>query len=297
MSAPQNTVAIVYDYDQTLSPSYMQDEVVFPAFGINSEIFWRRCSELVRDHGYDNELAYMKVLLDQLGMDRPTNDELKKLGANLNFYKGLPEMFEEFRGGEDLLTAEHAAHGITVEHYIISSGMKVLIDGSRLAPYVRAIFGCEFATDPEGRITFPKRVISHTQKTQFLFRINKGFLDMAQDVNDHMDPEIRPIPFPNMIYIGDGPTDVPCFTIMKKNGGHAIAVYNPDDPSRASFKKCYSLSAHADRVRHIAPSDYRRGSHLRLLLEEIVREIADRMLTERKSASEAGLVRAPPYLA
>jgi hypothetical protein len=95
MSAPQNTIAIVFDYDQTLSPSYMQDEVVFPAFGINSEIFWRRCSELVRDHGYDNELAYMKVLLDQLGMDRPTNDELKKLGANLNFYKGLPEMFEE----------------------------------------------------------------------------------------------------------------------------------------------------------------------------------------------------------
>jgi len=224
VSAPQNTVAIVYDYDQTLSPSYMQDEVVFPAFGINSEIFWRRCSELVRDHGYDNELAYMKVLLDQLGMDRPTNEELKKLGAKLNFYKGLPEMFEEFRGGEGLLTAEHVAHGITVEHYIISSGLKVLIDGSRLAPYVRAIFGCEFATDPEGRISFPKRVISHTQKTQFLFRINKGFLDMSQDVNDHMDPEIRPIPFPNMIYVGDGPTDVPCFTVMKKNGGQASAL-------------------------------------------------------------------------
>ena len=145
MSAPQNTIAIVYDYDQTLSPSYMQDEVVFPAFGINSEIFWRRCSELVRDHGYDNELAYMKVLLDQLGMDRPTNEELKKLGAKLNFYQGLPEMFEEFRGGEGLLTTEHVAHGITVEHYIISSGMKVLIDGSRLAPYVRAIFGCELS--------------------------------------------------------------------------------------------------------------------------------------------------------
>jgi len=175
MSAPQNTIAIVYDYDQTLSPSYMQDEVVFPAFGINSEIFWRRCSELVREQGYDNELAYMKVLLDQLGMDRPTNEELKKLGAKLNFYKGLPEMFEEFCGGEGLLTAEHVAYDITVEHYIISSGMKVLIDGSRLAPYVRAIFGCEFATDNEGRITFPKRVISHTQKTQFLFVLIKAF--------------------------------------------------------------------------------------------------------------------------
>ena len=226
----------------------MQDEVVFPAFGINSEIFWRRCSELVRDHGYDNELAYMKVLLDQLGMDRPTNEELKKLGAKLNFYQGLPEMFEEFRGGEGLLTAEHVAHGITVEHYIISSGLKVLIDGSRLAPYVRAIFGCEFATDPEGRITFPKRVISHTQKTQFLFRINKGFLDMSQDVNDHMDPEIRPIPFPNMIYVGDGPTDVPCFTVMKKNGGQAIAVYNPDDSQRVGFQEMLP-AFHARRPR------------------------------------------------
>src|SRR5437879_907647 len=126
MSAPQNTIAIVYDYDQTLSPSYMQDEVVFPAFGINSEIFWRRCSELVREQGYDNELAYMKVLLDQLGMDRPTNEELKKLGAKLNFYKGLPEMFEEFRGGEGLLTAEYAAQRNTTGHSNHSAGKKVL---------------------------------------------------------------------------------------------------------------------------------------------------------------------------
>ncbi|PYI92513.1 MAG: haloacid dehalogenase-like hydrolase [Verrucomicrobia bacterium] len=263
MSTPQNTIAIVYDYDQTLSPSYMQDETVFPAFGINSESFWRRCSELVRDDGYDNELAYMKVLLDTLGMDRPTNADLKSLGEKLNFYKGIPEMFEEFRTG--LLNEEHLAHGITVEHYVISSGLKVLIDGSRLRPYVRAVFGCEFDVDEQDRITFPKRVISHTQKTQYLFRINKGLLDMSQDVNDHMDAEIRPIPFPNMIYLGDGPTDVPCFTVMKKNGGEAIAVYNPDDPAR------------------------------RMLLEEMVEEIADRIVAQRKSAAEAGTVRAPKH--
>src|SRR2546423_10782103 len=146
----------------------MQDEVIFPAFGIDGPKFWTRCTELVRENGYDNELAYMKVLLDTLGMDRPKNAELKKLGG--------------------------------IEHYIISSGLKVLLDGSRLQPYVRAIFGCEFDEDKEGRITFPRRVISHTQKTQFLFRINKGLLDMSQDVNDHMEADIRPIPFPNMIY-------------------------------------------------------------------------------------------------
>src|SRR3954464_11113799 len=117
MSAPQNIIAIVYDYDQTLSPSYMQDETVFPAFGINSENFWRRCSELVRDDGYDNELAYMLWVLDTLGMDRPTNAELKSLGEQLNFYKGIPEMLDEFQNG--LLTEEHSAQGISVEEYII----------------------------------------------------------------------------------------------------------------------------------------------------------------------------------
>ena len=293
MSTPQNTIAIVYDYDQTLSPSYMQDEVIFPTFGIDGKSFWRRCSEFVREQGYDSELAYMKVLLDTLGMDRPTNGELRRLGAQLNFYKGLPEMFDDFR--DNLLSVEQRDQGISVEHYIISSGMKVLIEGSRLAPYVRAIFGCEFAEDQQGRITFPKRVISHTQKTQFLFRINKGLLDMSQDVNDHMEADIRPIPFPNMIYLGDGPTDVPCFTVMRKNDGHAIAVYNPDDPERVGFKKCYQLSTHADRVRHIAPADFRQGSHLRLLLEQMVDEIASRIVEQRRTAIETGTVRAPRH--
>lgn len=293
MATPQNIVAIVYDYDQTLSPTYMQEETLFPAFGIDAARFWQRCGELVKEQGFDHELAYMKVMLDYLGMDRPKNSELRDLGVKMNFYKGLPEMFEEFSSG--LLTAQHEAHGIHVEHYIISSGLKVMIEGSRLAKYVRAIFGCEFAEDEEGRITFPKRVISHTQKTQYLFRINKGLLDMSQDVNDHMPKEIRPVPFDHMIYVGDGPTDVPCFTVMRKNGGQAIAVYNSEDASRTSFKKCYQLSTHADRVKHIAPSDFRRGSHLRLLLEQMVEEIADRIVEERRRDAESGTVKAPTH--
>lgn len=293
MSAPQNTIALIYDYDQTLSPAYMQEEAIFPQFGIHADRFWKQCQTLVREQNYDNELAYMKVLLDTLEMDRPTNEELRSLGAKLNFYPGLPEMFEEFQ--TELLSPEHNAYGITVEHYIVSSGLKVLLEGSRLAPYVKAIFGCEFGEDSQGRITFPKRAISHTQKTQFLFRINKGMLDLSEDVNDHMAPDLRPIPFPNMVYIGDGPTDVPCFTVMQRNGGKAIAVYNPNDPTRSSFKKCYQLSAHAERVKNIAPSDFRQGSHLRFLIEEMVQDIANSILDRHRIDLEAGTVKAPKH--
>ena len=293
MSVAQNTIAIIYDYDQTLSPTYMQEEAIFPVFGIKASNFWQRCGELVQQQGYDHELAYMKVLLDCLEIDRPTNAQLRELGSKLNFYKGLPEMFEEFQ--TSLLSPDHVAHGITVEHYIVSSGIKVLIEGSRLAPYIKTIFGCEFATDAQDRITFPKRAISHTQKTQFLFRINKGMLDLNEDVNDHMDPALRPVPFQNMVYIGDGPTDVPCFTVMRRNGGQAIAVYNPEDPTRTSFKKCYQLSTHADRVKNIAPSDFRAGSHLRLLLEEMVLEIANRIVQRHREDLAAGTVKAPKH--
>ena len=293
MAAPQNTIALVYDYDQTLSPCYMQDDVLFPQFGINPEQFWKKCNALVHEQKWDGELAYMKCLLDYLGMDNVTNRQLSELGGGLRFFPGLPELFIDLP--KSALRPEHEAAGIKVEHYIISSGLKALLDGSRLKTHVRAMFGCEFGEDAEGRISFPKRVISHTSKTQFLFRINKGMLEYDQDVNDHMPPEQRPIPFENMVYVGDGPTDVPCFTVMARNGGQGIAVYNPEDPSGRSFKKCFQLSTHAGRVKHIAPADYRQGSHLWLLLQEMVSEIADRILTHRMDERERSTVAAPKF--
>ncbi|MCX7712672.1 MAG: haloacid dehalogenase-like hydrolase [Chthoniobacterales bacterium] len=286
-------IAIVYDYDLTLSPRYMQDEAIFPHFGVDAGKFWQRCSELVEREGFDSELAYMKNLLDTLRIDRPSNADLRKLGEKLTFYPGLPEMFEELE--REALTEEQRSVGIHIEHYIVSSGLKALLEGSRLAKHVRAIFGCEFAEDEMGRICFPSRVISHTQKTQFLYRINKGYLDMSQDVNDFVPEEARPVPFCNMIYIGDGPTDIPCFTVMQRNGGHAIAVYNPEDPTRRSFRKCFELAVHAQRVRCFAPSDYRAGSQLRLILEEFIQEIAGRILGRMKEETGALLVRAPGH--
>lgn len=293
MGAPQNIIAIVYDYDQTLSHRYMQDDVLFPEYGIDPKQFWQNCNRLVSEREWDGELAYMKCLLDYLAMDHVTNDQLQSLGANLSFFPGIPEIFELLP--QLVITPEHEAAGVHMEHYIVSSGLKALLDGSRLQPHVKAIFGCEFGENEEGRIAFPKRTISHTTKTQYLFRINKGMLRYDQDVNDHMPAEMRPIPFQNMIYIGDGPTDVPCFTVMNRNGGNSIAVYNPNDSSGRSFRKSYQLCAHAGRVKHIAPADYREGSHLWLLLSEMVREIADRMLRQRHDEAEQARVAAPGF--
>lgn len=292
MAAPQNIIGIVYDYDQTLSPTYMQDEVLFPRFGINPTEFWKRSNALVHEMGYESELAYLKVMLDYLELDRPSNEELRQLGEGLQFFKGLPEMFEEL---ESVLTEEHRAMGVKIEHYIVSSGIKTLIEGSRLLPYVKEIFGCEFAEDETGRICFPKRVISHTSKTQYLFRINKGLLEATDDVNDHMPDELRPIPFPNMIYLGDGPTDVPCFTVMKRFGGNCIAVYNSEDSSRISFRKAFQLSGPANRIKYIAPADFTSGSHLRLILEELIGTTADRIVETRRRELSDATVAAPTH--
>ena len=290
MLEPQNIIAVVYDYDHTLSPHYMQEDTIFPRMGIHPQDFWAQCVALIKEKGYDQELAYMKRLLEHEKASALSNEALRDMGKDLTYFPGVPDFFGEL----NLIVQQprYAEGDIHLEHYVVSSGLKAILDGSQVAPWTKAIFGCEF-DEEDGHISFPKRTISHTQKTQFLFRVNKGLLNMDQDVNDHMPEEVRRIPFPNMMYVGDGPTDVPCFTVMKKNGGLAVAVYNSEDSSRRSFNKCYELTKHANRVHFMAPADYRPGSHLRLILERYITEIADGILERRRKGVESMRVPAP----
>jgi len=291
MAEPQNILAIVYDFDHTLSPHYMQDHTILRHAGIDPAEFWPSCTALIKERGYDQELAYMKRMLDYDPIRNLSNADLRAMGTALTFFPGVPDFFEELNAV--VHQSRYAEWDIHLEHYVVSSGLKAILEGSSIAKHVKAIFGCEFDED-EGHIHFPKRTISHTQKTQFLFRVNKGLINLEQDVNDHMPEEARRVPFRHMIYVGDGPTDVPCFTVIKKNGGLAVAVYNPLDTTRRSFKKCYDLAHHADRVHFMAPADYQNGSQLRLILEQHLTEIADGMVERRRQAVEGTRIPAPP---
>ena len=291
MSEPQNILAIVYDFDHTLSPHYMQDHTILRRAGVDPSEFWLSCTTLIKERGYDQELAYMKRMLDYDGIRKLSNADLQAMGPDLTFFPGVPDFFEELNA--IVQQTRYAEWDIHLEHYVVSSGLKAILDGSNIAKHVKAIFGCEFDED-QGHIHFPKRTISHTQKTQFLFRVNKGLIDLDQDVNDHMPEEARRVPFWHMIYVGDGPTDVPCFTVIKKNGGLAVAVYNPHDTTRKSFKKCYDLAHHADRVHFMAPADYQTGSQLRLILEQHLTEMADSIVERRRQGIEDTRTPAPP---
>ena len=258
-------VAIMYDFDKTLCTKDMQEYTFIPNLGMTATDFWTESGKISKGKKMDGILAYMYLMIDKARSAhiKIQREEFVKLGFDLELYNGVESWFERINQiGEDL--------GIKVEHYIISSGLREIIEGSSIYKHFKEVFACEFLYDENNVACWPKNAVNYTTKTQFLFRINKGILDISKDeeLNKYTPEDDRPVPFRNMIYIGDGLTDVPCMKLVKANGGYSIAVY-----TKGKRSKVEGLIEH-ERVDFISLADYSEGSDLDITVRDILCKMA-----------------------
>lgn len=262
-------VAICYDFDKTLSPDDMQAQGFIQSVGYEISEFWQESNWLAERNDMDQNLAYMfKMMETAEGRVLFTKDALLKYGAQVHLFPGVENWFRRIRDyGE--------AHGVIVEHYIISSGLKEMIEGTAIAGEFEKIYASSFFYNEKGVPKWPAQVVNYTNKTQFLFRIEKGVLDINDlGVNDAFAPEDIRVPFRNMIYIGDSDTDIPCMKLVNTYGGHSIGVYNGDKLDKS---KVYKMMREG-RIRYYAPADYSEGTQL----DELVKAIIDRTATNER---------------
>lgn len=274
-SFDKKTIALVYDFDGTLSPRPMQEYAFLPSIGVDAKSFWEESNRIASAQSADPLITYMHLLYrkaKEKGV-RIDRKDLVAQGRKVELFNGVEDWFDEIEG---YLRLQAESQGVELRHYLVSSGLTEIVEGTSIFSRFHNVFASEYWFDAYD-LPFPKRVITDTGKTQYLFRINKGVEDLGQSINSHMAENARPIPFANMIYFGDGDTDVPSMAVMRKNGGHAIAVY-PPGKSRA---KCVDLFK-AGRCDFFAPADYRPGSELfrRTCL------LIDRMLADIKVQEE-----------
>ena len=246
-------VAIMYDFDKTLCTKDMQEYTFIPNVGLTPKDFWKESNQLAKEKKMDAILAYMYLMIEKAHAARVSirRNEFVKMGKDLQFFPGVIEWFKRInRIGDEL--------GLSVEHYIISSGLHEIIEGSSIYKEFKDVFACEYLYDENDIACWPKNAVNYTTKTQFLFRINKGVLDISNDndLNTYTPEDDRPVPFRNMIYIGDGLTDVPCMKLVKINGGYSIAVFQ-----RGKKNKVEDLITN-NRVNFIESADYSEGSDL-----------------------------------
>ncbi|MCR4805040.1 MAG: haloacid dehalogenase-like hydrolase [Clostridia bacterium] len=265
MKPKRPTIALMYDFDKTLCTKDMQEYTFIPNVGMDAKAFWSEASALAKDNGMDGILAYMLLMIRKAqAADKPiTRQSFVSMGKGIELFPGVEGWFER-------VNAFGREQGVKVEHYIISSGLGEIIEGSSIYRSFTRVFACEFFYDASGVACWPKNVVNYTTKTQFLFRINKGVLDLAEDeaLNRYTPEDDRPVPFRNMIYIGDGLTDVPCMKLVKANGGYSIAVYRPRSKSTGQ-----SL-LQDDRVNFALPADYSEGGSLEQTVQGIIRKMA-----------------------
>ena len=267
----KTTVAIMYDFDKTLCTKNMQEYSFIPNVGMKPKDFWEMSEKLSKTEKMDGVLAYMRLMIVEATKHDISihREDFVKLGKNLKFYKGVEEWFDRInKYGEE--------KGVNIEHYIISSGLAEIIEGSDIFSKFKDVFACEFLYDVNGVACWPKNVVNYTTKTQFLFRINKGVTDLSDDksLNEYTPEDERRVPFRNMIYIADGLTDVPCMRLVKSNGGFSIAVYQANKESKEVSKRLME----DDRVNFAVPANYTEGEKLDL----VVKDIIDQMVIKDK---------------
>ena len=264
-------IAFLYDFDKTLCTTDMEDYAFIPSLGYTPAEFWGRANAFGWENRMDGLLAYMYTMIQECAAQNIKLDRafLNHCGESIQLFPGVREWFARINAfGESL--------GVQVEHYVISSGLREIIEGSGIAQEFREIYACEFYYNENGDACWPKLDVNFTNKTQFVYRINKGILDVSRDreLNDSMPDDSKRVPFTNMIYMGDGLSDVPCMKMMRAYGGQAIAVY------QASNRQGVEKLLADGRVDFIFPADYREGMELDLNVRDILRKrtITDRLL-------------------
>ena len=274
MAAPQNIIAVVFDFDDTLTDD--STTALLASVGIDTAEFWQEKAKSLTDDGWGPVPAYLKLILDNVGQGKPlgklTNDKLREFGAGLRFYPGVPSLFRDLRKYMN----DHPYSNPGIEFYVVSSGLKEIIRGSSIARNLTGIWGCEFA-ESRGQIRHIKNVVSFTDKTKCLFTINKGINDDAGPyaVNEKRELVDRRIPFTNMIYIGDGLTDVPCFSMLDHFGGRAFGVFDPNKAD--SPKKAWEQLVVPRRVTSMNAPKYGRTAELGSLLRTAVKRLCLQM--------------------
>jgi hypothetical protein len=264
--------ALVYDFDGTLAPGNVQEHSLLPDYlGTSPADFWARVGAETRANDADQVLVYLRLLLvvaKERGLPL-TRDILRTHGAATPFFAGVLDWF-------DRIDAHAAARGLALEHYVISSGNEEIIEGTRIHRHFANVFACRYAYDEAGHAHWPAVAVNYTTKTQFLFRINKGIDNTWNNeaVNRWQPMDERPVPFSRMIYLGDGDTDIPSMKMVRHQGGHSVAVFDPDEWAKPqSQNRVYNLIAE-DRAHFVVPADYRDGSQLDITIKGVLGRIA-----------------------
>ena len=258
-------VAFLYDFDKTLCTTDMQNYAFIPSLGMTPAEFWPVANGFGSANRMDGILAYMYTMIrESEKRNMPlTREKLINMGKDIVLYPGVEDWFRR-------INAFGAEQGVQVEHYVISSGLKEIIEGSPISDAFKEIYASEFYYDESGTPVWPKLAVNFTAKTQFVYRINKGVLDVSDDktLNDSMPDDSKRVPFTNMIYVGDGLSDVPCMKMMRAYGGQAIAVYQ--ETNRMAVEDL--MAKH--RVDFIFKADYSEGTPLDLTVKNIIRKMA-----------------------